>query len=146
MVASRRVPSRSVSAVFPAPIGPSIAMCRNCNAEPMISSRRYSLVRAQHRVFISIVWALSAYACASTSVPVKPGVSKAAPPPAYEQKMARILRLEDRRVLKDPEVPGADLVRLLSDDQPRVRRRAALAVGRVGLTSSSGPLLRKLGD
>src|SRR5262245_37782943 len=121
-------------------------MCRNCNAEPMISSRRYSLVRAQHRVFISIVWALSAYACASTSAPVKPAVAKAAPPPAFEQKMAWILRLEDRRVLKDPELPGADLIRLLSDGQPRVRRRAALAVGRVGLTSGVAPLLIKLGD
>ncbi len=60
--------------------------------------------------------------------------------------MAWILRLEDQRVLKDPESPAADLIRLLTDGQPRVRRRAALAVGRVGLTSGIAPLVMALGD
>lgn len=60
--------------------------------------------------------------------------------------MAWILRLEDRRVLKDPESPAPDLLRLLSDAQARVRRRAALAVGRVGLASGVGPLVTLLGD
>jgi HEAT repeat protein len=60
--------------------------------------------------------------------------------------MAWILRLEDQRVLKDPESPTADLLRLLTDGQPRVRRRAALAVGRVGLTSGIAPLVMALGD
>jgi len=64
----------------------------------------------------------------------------------FEQKMAWILRLEDQRVLKDPAVPAADLTRLLTDGQARVRRRAALAVGRVGLTSGVAPLVMMLGD
>jgi HEAT repeat protein/cyclophilin family peptidyl-prolyl cis-trans isomerase len=60
--------------------------------------------------------------------------------------MAWILRLEDRRVLRDPEVPAADLPRLLTDPEARVRRRAALAVGRVGLTGGVAPLVMLLGD
>jgi cyclophilin family peptidyl-prolyl cis-trans isomerase/HEAT repeat protein len=60
--------------------------------------------------------------------------------------MAWILRLEDQRALKDPGSPAADLIRLLTDGQARVRRRAALAVGRVGLTSGIAPLVVMLGD
>src|SRR5262245_26493552 len=60
--------------------------------------------------------------------------------------MAWILRLEDRRVLKDLESPSADLIRLLNDSQARVRRRAALAIGRVGLPAGVPPLLMSLGD
>ena len=81
-----------------------------------------------------------------------------APPPAppvvrFEQKMAEILRLEDQRILRDtpppviaaPAVKGrkpqvapaapkvADLTAFLSDSEGRIRRRAALAIGRVGL-------------
>ena len=72
---------------------------------------------------------------------------------SFEQKMSWILRLEDQRVLRDPSPvvappppvavrgkapavipppPIPDLGRLLSDGEARVRRRAALAVGRVG--------------
>jgi cyclophilin family peptidyl-prolyl cis-trans isomerase/HEAT repeat protein len=66
--------------------------------------------------------------------------------PAFEQKMAWILRLEDQRILRDPSpavapastgatgpAATADLGTLLSDSEARVRRRAALAIGRVGL-------------
>jgi HEAT repeat protein/cyclophilin family peptidyl-prolyl cis-trans isomerase len=60
--------------------------------------------------------------------------------------MAWILRLEDQRVLKDPESPAADLSRLVTDGEARVRRRAALAVGRVGLASGIAPLVVLLGD
>jgi cyclophilin family peptidyl-prolyl cis-trans isomerase/HEAT repeat protein len=92
-----------------------------------------------------------------------------APPPAapvvpVEQKFADILRLEDRRVLRDPEPPPpvvpevrgrrapavapappvADLVRWLGDPEGRVRRRAALAIGRVGLPDGVTPLVRSL--
>ncbi len=80
--------------------------------------------------------------------------------------MSWILRLEDQRVLHDPAPPippasseastpamagrnrkapavvvpppPPDLVRLLSDGEARVRRRAALAVGRVGLARRRG--------
>jgi cyclophilin family peptidyl-prolyl cis-trans isomerase/HEAT repeat protein len=65
---------------------------------------------------------------------------------AFEQKMSWILKLEDMRVLKDPDVASADLLRLLTDSEARVRRRAALAVGRVGLASGVAPLVDLLKD
>ena len=49
---------------------------------------------------------------------------------ALEQKMRWILLLEDERQLRGG---GGDLIALLNDTTPRVRRRAALAVGRVKL-------------
>jgi cyclophilin family peptidyl-prolyl cis-trans isomerase/HEAT repeat protein len=60
--------------------------------------------------------------------------------------MTWILRLEDQRVLRDPDMPAADLTRMLTDSQARVRRRAALAVGRVGLTGGVPPLVTLLSD
>ena len=70
--------------------------------------------------------------------------------------MSWILRLEDHRVLRStvpvaatasrggavlsPVVP--DLVLMLGDGEARVRRRAALAVGRVGLAEGVPPLVR----
>jgi cyclophilin family peptidyl-prolyl cis-trans isomerase/HEAT repeat protein len=81
--------------------------------------------------------------------------------------MSWILRLEDQRVLRDPTpevpppvvvapgqrapVPAAsppvpDLVRMLSDSQARIRRRATLAVGRVGVPEGVTPLLPLLSD
>jgi cyclophilin family peptidyl-prolyl cis-trans isomerase len=91
-----------------------------------------------------------------------------APPPApapvtptAEQKMTWILSLEDRRILREepppapmpppaprgrkPQVapeppPVPDLTRLLSDGEARIRRRAALAIGRVGLREGVQPL------
>jgi cyclophilin family peptidyl-prolyl cis-trans isomerase/HEAT repeat protein len=99
----------------------------------------------RHRISIGILWALTACACASAPA-TTPAVPAAALAPTFEQKMAWILRLEDQRVLKDPETPAADLVRLLTDGQARVRRRAALAIGRVGLTSGITPLVMVLGD
>src|SRR5438132_12013736 len=111
--------------------------------------------------------AIGAVACASAP-PASP------PPriqgPTFEQKASWILRLEDRRMLRDPAPPPAapvpapsvargktpppppapppvpDLLRLLSDDEARVRRRAALAVGRVGLREGVQPLVGLLAD
>jgi HEAT repeat protein/cyclophilin family peptidyl-prolyl cis-trans isomerase len=84
-----------------------------------------------------------------------------------------MLRLEDERVLRDPAPPVSepppveparpgqkpaavvaaapppvvpDLVRLLGDGEARVRRRAALAVGRVGLREGVAPLVKVLAD
>lgn len=75
--------------------------------------------------------------------------------------MAWILQLEDRRILRVeppvapvappptrgrkpqvvPEPPaGPDLLKLLTDTDPGIRRRAALAVGRVGLPDGAQPL------
>jgi hypothetical protein len=106
--------------------------------------------------------------CASLAVLVlAAGCAASAPPPAapvvtYEQKMAWILRLEDQRLLRDPQPPveepppttaarGAavaptapDLVRLLADGEARIRRRAALAIGRVGLPEGIPPLIEVL--
>ena len=48
--------------------------------------------------------------------------------PAFEQKMRWILQLEDERQLRGG---GGDLIALLTDREARIRRRAALAVGRV---------------
>jgi cyclophilin family peptidyl-prolyl cis-trans isomerase/HEAT repeat protein len=104
--------------------------------------------------------------CASAPpAPPKP------PPPQIEEKLSWILRLEDQRVLRDPVPiapapspppvpekggkaavvppplpPPPDLVRLLGDGQARTRRRAALAIGRVGLRDGVEPLLPVLND
>jgi cyclophilin family peptidyl-prolyl cis-trans isomerase/HEAT repeat protein len=76
------------------------------------------------------------------------------------------MRLEDQRLLRDPNPPPpatlvpataktpavvarpapSDLVRLLADPEGRVRRRAAQAVGRVGLPEGTTPLSMLLTD
>jgi cyclophilin family peptidyl-prolyl cis-trans isomerase/HEAT repeat protein len=94
------------------------------------------------------------------------------PPPAptisFEQKMAWILQLEDQRLLRLPPPPVAvevpvnqgrrvlvappkpdsspDLVVLVRDAEPRLRRRAALALGRVRLKEGVQPLVATLAD
>jgi cyclophilin family peptidyl-prolyl cis-trans isomerase/HEAT repeat protein len=93
--------------------------------------------------------ALSLAACAT----VPPTVTPQAPQLTFEQKMAWILRLEEDRVLRAPEPPppaapaptanrrGAppappppppqpNLLTLVTDAESRIRRRAALAIGR----------------
>ena len=95
-------------------------------------------------------------ACATTPPP---------PPPVipFETKMSWIIRLEDQRILRDPAIPVApppltqggrnvvpppppppDLIRLLEDGEARIRRRAALAAGRVGLPDAVPALVRLL--
>lgn len=87
--------------------------------------------------------------------------ASAPPPPpviTFDQKMSWILRLEDQRLLRDPPPPvvlplgtrrprvaisppvSPDLLRLVADREARVRRRAALALGRVGLPEAVAPL------
>jgi cyclophilin family peptidyl-prolyl cis-trans isomerase/HEAT repeat protein len=93
------------------------------------------------------------------------------PPPTtipFETKMSWILRLEDQRMIRDPvppavipvapaaggrravlpppPAPSPDLVRLLDDEQPRLRWRAALGLGRVGLPEAVPALTRRLAD
>ena len=75
-----------------------------------------------------------------------------------------MIQLEDQRILRDPNppppvvlvpatrnqpaivapLPPSDLLRLLGDNEARVRRRAALSLGRVGLSDAVPPLTRVL--
>jgi len=85
---------------------------------------------------------------------------------SWDDKLAWILRLEDQRLLREPNppapivlrpatrrlpaivapLPPTDLIRLLGDPEARVRRRAALALGRVGLKDAVAPLSGLLAD
>ena len=90
---------------------------------------------------------------------------------AFEQKIAWMLQLEDRRVLRiespvpapattpvvrgrkqptpaavPPPAVSQDLTVLVTDPEARVRRRAAMAIGRVGLREGIQPLTVALGD
>jgi cyclophilin family peptidyl-prolyl cis-trans isomerase/HEAT repeat protein len=88
-----------------------------------------------------------------------------APVLSPEQKLAQVIRLEDQRILREtppppptpvpgrkqkarvpPPPPSPDLVPFLSDPDAAIRRRAALAVGRVGLPEGVQPLLPVLKD
>ena len=114
------------------------------------------------RVFLGFgLLAMVASACASAPPPPAPVVT-------FEQKLGWMLRLEDRRILSDPTlapavppvlpprrgagsaapvfVPQPDLLVLVRDPEARVRRRAALAIGRVGLTDGLPALARLLQD
>ena len=84
--------------------------------------------------------------------------------PNFNQKLSWILSLEDQRILRQPnqirpdeiivlESPevilkevGPDLIELVADPHPRLRRRAALALGRVGLSQSVPALVEALSD
>src|SRR5215212_7968664 len=79
----------------------------------------------------------------------------------WDQKLAWIVRLEDQRLIRDanplplvasrePAVyappPPSDLIRLLGDPEGRVRRRAALALGRVHLAEAVPALAERLAN
>ena len=111
--------------------------------------------------------ALICGACA-TAPPAPPPAAVVVKPPvvSWEEKLGWILRLEDQRILRDPNpqapqilVPAAqgrpaivappppsDLLRLLMDEEGRTRRRAALAIGRVGLPEGVPGLQQALMD
>ena len=122
----------------------------------VVGEARYAAERAAAALAI-----LLTTACASA--PVQP----AAPAITFEQKMAWILQLEDQRLLRLPPPPAPvvppnqrrrapavavqplatpDLAVLLRDAEPRLRRRAALAVGRVRLKEGIQPLTATLAD
>jgi cyclophilin family peptidyl-prolyl cis-trans isomerase/HEAT repeat protein len=94
----------------------------------------------------------------SAPAPVVAPAAPVIPPVTWQQKIGWIVRLEDQRLLRDPNPDPApadsppaaaqpsDLVGLLSDREPQVRARAALALGRVGLSEGTEPLVRLLGD
>jgi cyclophilin family peptidyl-prolyl cis-trans isomerase/HEAT repeat protein len=99
-----------------------------------------------------------------------PVVAPTAPVISPDQKMSWILRLEDQRILRAPASPPVvaapplpnqrqkkaepppppvvtpDLTVLVADAEPRIRRRAALAIGRVGLPEGAAALQPLLGD
>ena len=81
----------------------------------------------------------------------------------FDTKMSWIIRLEDQRILRDaaapipppPVAPGRrevlpapppppDLLRLSTDEEARIRRRSAIAIGRVGLPDGVPALVRLL--
>ena len=93
-----------------------------------------------------------------------PRVASVVVPPSFDEKVSWVLRLEDQRVLSDPPRPAPpasleeqtdlvlspppvpSLVALLADPEPQLRRRAALAIGRVGLSEGVPPLVEALND
>ena len=105
---------------------------------------------------------LAGAGCASAP----PAASTTVPVVTWEQKLGWMVRLEDQRILRDPNTPApvilrpatqrepalvappppSDLIKLLNDNEARVRRRAALAIGRVGLADGVEPLIRLLSD
>jgi cyclophilin family peptidyl-prolyl cis-trans isomerase/HEAT repeat protein len=116
---------------------------------------------------LSFCLALAAASCASAPVAVVVPPAPAPPPEiTREQKLTWIVRLEDQRILRDPDPPPpaliqpptaqapavyarpapSDLIQLLGDREARVRRRAALAVGRVGLVDGVEPVMALLAD
>jgi len=100
------------------------------------------------------------------SAPTASRGAAAVPVISWEQKLAWMVRLEDQRILRDPNPPApvvlkpatqrepaliapgppSDLIKLLNDNEARVRRRAALAIGRVGLSEGVEPLTKLLDD
>ena len=83
---------------------------------------------------LALLICILASACAPQPTPQ---VAASAPLTPYEQKMRWILQLEDERQLSGG---GGDLLPLLKDPEARIRRRAALAAGRVRLVGAVEPL------
>ena len=116
--------------------------------------------------FIITVLSASCATAPPSAVPAQPSSAPAIPVVSWEEKLGWILRLEDQRLLRDPNTPPpailrpatrtepqivappppSDLIRLLGDSEARVRRRAALAAGRVGLRAAVEPLTQRLAD
>lgn len=114
-------------------------------------------------VALTLCVAIVAVGCART-----PTIVPSAPP-TFDEKVSWILRLENQRIIRDaprmpvgpdavegdqsvsrqPAVslrPEPDLLVLLTDPEPQLRRRAALAIGRIGLPEGVVPLTSSLGD
>ncbi|MEO5895968.1 MAG: HEAT repeat domain-containing protein [Vicinamibacterales bacterium] len=120
--------------------------------------------RSSSLFLVLLSLAVVAAGCGAAALPPKP------PTIPFEQKMAWILQLEDQRLLRlepppppappvvpakgrapkvapaPPAPPPIDLVALLNDTEPRIRRRAAMAIGRVGLTEGVPPLVGLMVD
>jgi len=123
------------------------------------------------RLFVPLTIAAACVGCGGAAAPA---VAPKAPSISGVQKMSWILRMEDERILRVPAPPapptepvtttntkqkkgGAtpalpapvgtpDLTTLVTDADPRVRRRAALAIGRVGLPEGAAAVQPLLTD
>jgi cyclophilin family peptidyl-prolyl cis-trans isomerase/HEAT repeat protein len=85
-------------------------------------------------------------ACGSKTAAAPPLAPAAQPAPvSLDKRVADLLRLEQMRVLQDPATK-ADLIVLLGDSDLTVRRRAALAIGRVGSADGVAPLIKVMTD
>lgn len=102
--------------------------------------------------------------CKSTSTPAAVVVVPPPPPATLDQRISWILRLEQQRILRDAgaapatratTAPGAspfalasapDLAALALDSDPSVRRRAVLAIGRIGAPEGVALLIPALQD
>ena len=129
-----------------------------------------SWLKGYARFFLSLrpgAFGLLLFASACASAPPAPNAATVRPPAiTWEEKLGWILRLEDQRLIRDPNPPAqvilvpatkgrpaivappppSDLMRLLNDEEARTRRRAALALGRVGLPEAVPALQQALGD
>ena len=131
--------------------------------DPVIPERSHQWITKPSAVLLTLCGVILATGCARS-----PTVVPSAPP-TFDEKVSWILRLENQRVLRGaprmPVVPEAadgdqpvvpetaislrpepDLVVLLSDPEPQLRRRAALALGRVCLSEGVAPLVSSLAD
>jgi len=129
-----------------------------------------SWLKGDARFFLSLkpgALSLILFASACASAPPTPNAAAVKPPVvSWEEKLGWILRLEDQRLIRDPNppaqvtlvpatkgrpaivapLPPSDLLRLMNDEEARTRRRAALALGRVGLPEAIPALQQALGD
>ncbi len=129
-----------------------------------------SWLKGYARFFLSLrpgAFGLLLFASACASAPPAPNAATVRLPAiTWEEKLGWILRLEDQRLIRDPNPPAqvilvpatkgrpaivappppSDLMRLLNDEEARTRRRAALALGRVGLPEAIPALQQALGD
>ncbi len=96
---------------------------------------------------LCLLWPWLCLCLLSCGPKVAPVVTPATPPPTvFEQKMRWILQLEDSRQLRGG---GGDLLTLVGDTEARIRRRSALAIGRVKLPAgipALTPALQSDGD
>jgi cyclophilin family peptidyl-prolyl cis-trans isomerase/HEAT repeat protein len=128
----------------------------------------YMAIGMRHRAICltPIATCLTLITAACASAPTSSRGTPLVPVVTWEQKVGWMVRLEDQRLLRDPNPPApvvlkpatqrepaliapgppSDLLKLLNDTEARVRRRAALAVGRVGLSEGVEPLTKLLDD
>jgi cyclophilin family peptidyl-prolyl cis-trans isomerase len=118
------------------------------------------MTTASH-VAVLVVTLLGAACASAPPAPVTPAKIP------FEQKMTWMLQLEDRRILRadvppapapvvpprgrtqvavTPAVVVPDLTVLIADTEARIRRRAALAIGRTGVQEGVAPLATALND